>query len=58
MAFAASGVLGGIVYGVAPTSGPYFALVAVALTALALLATLAPAMTATRADPVAAIRSD
>jgi predicted permease len=58
LAIASTGVLESIVFGV-EVGGPLRLLgVAVGLTTLALGATLAPAMTATRADPVQAIKTE
>jgi ABC-type lipoprotein release transport system permease subunit len=45
-----------LLYGVEPGDPATFALVAAALTAVALLATWIPARGATRVDPIAALR--
>lgn len=58
VAAAAAGVVQSIVFGVEATSPLRLAGVGLVLTALALLATLAPALAATRADPVQAIKTE
>jgi predicted permease len=58
LALAASGAVDSIVVGVEPTSARHLALVAAGLTLLAVAATLAPALAATRADPVEAIKTE
>ena len=47
-----------MLYGVAPRNPLNLALVAAGLALVALLATLAPALSATRADPVEALRAE
>jgi ABC-type lipoprotein release transport system permease subunit len=48
----------GLLYGVAPTDAPTFAVVGAVLAGVALLACLVPATRATRIDPVIALRND
>lgn len=56
MALALSGVVEGLVFGVEPTSLAHLVGVGLGLMALALAATLVPAMGATRIDPLETIR--
>ena len=58
VAVASSGVVQSIVFGVETGSVKRLASVGLGLTALALVATLAPALSATRADPVQAIKAE
>ena len=57
-AFAVTRLLASQLFGVAPTDPATFTLVAVILASVALVATLVPAMRATRVDPLAALRQD
>jgi putative ABC transport system permease protein len=56
LAIVLSGVLSGLLYGVKPRDFTAFALSWIILTAVALLAGVAPALRATRADPCIALR--
>lgn len=56
LAAALSGVLSGLLYGVKPRDFVAFALSWTVLTAVALVASAAPALRATRADPCTALR--
>lgn len=58
LALVASRLLGSLLYGVTPADPAIFAAVAVAVFAIAMLATLLPARRATRIAPVAALRHD
>ncbi len=58
LALAMSGVLTSLLYGVAPRSLANLAMVAGGLAMVALFATLAPALQATRADPIRSLRAD
>jgi putative ABC transport system permease protein len=51
-------VITALLFGVGPTDLPTYALVSVAVTGVALLATYLPARRASRIDPIAALRSD
>jgi len=53
-----SGTLRTMLYEIDPRDPPTFGAVAVLLTAVALVATLVPALRATRVDPVNALRND
>jgi predicted permease len=57
-AFASAGALASALYKVEPTDPVTFALVALTLLAVAVLAALAPAWRASRLDPVAVLRGD
>ena len=57
-AVVASRLLGGMLFGVAPTDVATYAGAAALLAAAALVATIVPALRATRIDPVAALRLD
>jgi putative ABC transport system permease protein len=57
-AFAASRVLGSLLYGVTPHDPTTFAAIATLMAAVALLATYLPARRALRVDPVVALRTD
>jgi putative ABC transport system permease protein len=57
-AFALTRLLGSQLYSVAPTDPGTFAAVAALLSAIALAATLPPALRATRVDPVVALREE
>ena len=58
LALVMSGILTSLLYGVAPRSPANLVLVAGGLAFVALLATLAPALAATRADPVESLRAE
>jgi putative ABC transport system permease protein len=58
LALIATRVLEAQLYGVTRTDPATFALVAVVLTAVAMMATLIPALRATRLDPVKALRAE
>jgi ABC-type lipoprotein release transport system permease subunit len=51
-------LLGAMLYGVSPVDRATWVLTTVTLAAVGLVATLLPALRATRADPLLAIRSD
>jgi len=55
-ALALTRFLGGMLFGVEPTDWPTFGLLALAVFAVSSLATLVPAIRATRVDPVEALR--
>jgi ABC-type antimicrobial peptide transport system permease subunit len=57
-AFAATRVMGSLVYGVSTNDPLVFALVVAGLGAVAILACLAPAMRALRVDPVVVLRDE
>ena len=57
-AVAVSGVMRSVVFGVEPASPSYLLGVGIFLTVTAVLATLAPALGATRANPVEAIKTE
>ncbi|NTX08569.1 ABC transporter permease [Myxococcus sp. CA040A] len=58
LAFAASRMMTGLVYGVAPTEPLTYASVSVLLGVVALVASYVPARRATRVDPIIALRHD
>ncbi len=58
MALGASGVLSTVLFGVAPTDPAIFVAVAAGLGGVALLASIVPARTATKADPVEVLRGE
>ena len=55
-ALALTRFLGGMLFGVEPTDWPTFGLLALAVLAVSSLATLVPAIRATRVDPMQALR--
>lgn len=55
-AIGASRYLEGMLYGVTPVDAPTYAVIAIAFTAVALVASYVPARRATRVDPVVALR--
>lgn len=57
-AFFATRLMAALLYGVEARDLPTFFTVPIVLAVTALLATLAPALRATRVDPLAALRSD
>jgi ABC-type antimicrobial peptide transport system permease subunit len=57
-AFAVSRLLDGLLYGVTPSDPLVFVTVPVLLTAVALIASLIPAMRAARVDPLVALRAE
>jgi putative ABC transport system permease protein len=57
-AFALTRLLTSQLFGVGATDAPTFTIVSALLVAIALLATLLPAMRATRVDPVVALRDE
>ncbi len=56
-ALAASGLLGALVFGVSPTDPLTYAAIAALTIATAILASLLPALRASRVDPVSALKS-
>jgi putative ABC transport system permease protein len=58
LAFGVTRLLGGLLHGVRPADPATFAVVAVALTAVAVLASVVPAWRASRVDPVVALKSE
>jgi predicted permease len=58
LALALSGILTSLLYGVTPRSPAHLGLVALGLGGVALMATLWPALSATRADPVESLRTE
>jgi putative ABC transport system permease protein len=54
----ATGLLEGMLYGVSPVDAPTWAISTAALAVVGLVATLVPAMRATRVDPLVAIRAE
>jgi putative ABC transport system permease protein len=58
LAFAVTRLLRGLLHGVTPADPSTFAVVAIALTGVAALASLVPAWRASRVDPVVALKSE
>jgi putative ABC transport system permease protein len=58
LAFGVTRLLGGLLHGVRPADPATFAVVAIALTAVAALASVVPAWRASRVDPVVALKAD